>query len=53
MFFYKNRVTAKKQNVPGAQVKKLMPKGTDSGGSLVITGIKGIALSAGHYWVSV
>jgi hypothetical protein len=53
VFFYKNTVNAKKQDVPGVQVKKLTLKGKGSGGSLVITGIKGVALATGHYWLSV
>jgi hypothetical protein len=53
VFFYKNKVNTKKQDVPGALVKKQKLKGKDSSGSLVITGIKGVALAAGHYWLSV
>jgi hypothetical protein len=53
VFFYKNKVNAKKQDVPGVQVKKVTLKGKDTSGSFVISGIKGVALAAGHYWVSV
>jgi hypothetical protein len=43
--FAKNTVNAKKQDVPGALVKKLTLKGKNTRGSLVITGIR---LMAGH-----
>jgi hypothetical protein len=54
VFLYKNTVNAKKQDVPGTLVKKETLKGKNNGsGSLVIAGITGVKLAAGHYWVSV
>jgi hypothetical protein len=46
-------LAATKQAVPGAVVKSVTLKGKDSSGKFTITGIKGVALAAGHYWVSV
>ena len=53
VIFYKNTVNSKHQNVPGAKVKSVTLKGTDTSGKFVISGITGVKLAAGHYWVSV
>jgi hypothetical protein len=55
VFFARNAVNTKKQDVPGALVKKQTLKGKidTTNGSVVIAGITGVKLTAGHYWLSV
>jgi hypothetical protein len=59
VFFYKTKIK-KKEDIPGALVKKVTLKGKAASGppaaypgSFAISGIKGVSLAAGHYWVSV
>jgi hypothetical protein len=53
VYFYKNTVTAKKQDVPGALIKEQTLKGHENAGLFVITGITQVSLPAGQYWISV
>ena len=53
VIFYKNTVNIKKQDVPGTKIKSVTLKGTDTSGKFAISGITGVKLAAGHYWVSV
>jgi hypothetical protein len=54
VFFYRNTVNTKKQDVPGTPVRKLtLTVKNSSLGPLRVTGITGVKLAAGHYWLSV
>ena len=52
VFFYKT-VVKNKHDIPGTLVKKVTLKGTGAKGAFVISGITGVSLATGHYWVSV
>ena len=54
VFFYKNAVNKQVGgNMPGALVKRQVRPYTNFNGVFLISGITGVTLPAGHYWVSV